>query len=87
MSNNGNNDGINQRMGKVERNEFVYFNGMYLSFGILAGMSMNDNNNGGGGGGYQKAAYIPPHLRGRAYGNEGGNQSAGGWDKPAPRPG
>lgn len=43
--------------------------------------------------GYQKAAYIPPHLRGRAYAQEGGNtnnnntSNNSGWDKPASRPG
>jgi hypothetical protein len=57
-------------------------------------MGINDGNNSG----YQKAAYIPPHLRGRAYVPEASsqnnnnysnnNQTANnGWDKPAPRPG
>lgn len=48
-------------------------------------MGLNNNNTGG----YQKAAYIPPHLRGRAYGQEASNNvgNSGGWDKPAPRPG
>ncbi|KAL7321029.1 ATP-dependent RNA helicase ded1 [Mucor circinelloides] len=56
----------------------------------MAGMGLNDNARTGGGnnngGGYQKAAYIPPHLRGRAYAQDGGSNNSG-WDKPAPRPG
>lgn len=58
-------------------------------------MGIHDGNNSGGG--YQKAAYIPPHLRGRAYAQDGGSNNSGnaynsgasnnGWDKPAPRPG
>lgn len=50
-------------------------------------MGINNNNNSGG---YQKAAYIPPHLRGRAFAQEGAPANTGnsnGWDKPAPRPG
>ncbi|CAO3632391.1 unnamed protein product [Mucor fragilis] len=60
----------------------------------MAGMGLHDNartggGNNNGGGGYQKAAYIPPHLRGRAYPQDGGanNYNNNGWDKPAPRPG
>ncbi|KAI9359762.1 P-loop containing nucleoside triphosphate hydrolase protein [Pilaira anomala] len=50
-------------------------------------MGINSGNNNTG---YQKAAYIPPHLRGRAFAQEGGGANTGnnsGWDKPAPRPG
>lgn len=58
---------------------------------LLAGMGLNDNTrtgggNNNGGGGYQKAAYIPPHLRGRPYAQDGGGAN-NGWDKPAPRTG
>lgn len=51
-------------------------------------MGINSGNNNTG---YQKAAYIPPHLRGRAFAQEGGGGANtgnnSGWDKPAPRPG
>lgn len=55
----------------------------------IADMGINNNGNSGG---YQKAAYIPPHLRGRAYAQEGSNNNNNtnnnnGWDKPAPRAG
>lgn len=97
---NGNNDthGLNQRMGKWLFVLWLYSSCVLTPFhSAVADMSMNNNNNnnynsGGGnnGGGYQKAAYIPPHLRGRAYGQDGGSNNGGntsGWDKPAPRPG
>lgn len=48
---------------------------MQLTYPIIAHMGLSEQ---------QKAAYIPPHLRGRAY-RQDDNPANNGWAKPVPR--